>query len=85
MAKLIKSTGEIIPIEPDGKKFSLKRLQELVGGYVEFVPIGRGYYVICDEEGKLKDYPYNHVATVMFSRFYDPFVGDILVCKRNEF
>lgn len=85
MATYIKSSGVACEVKPDnGNKFSLARLQELVGGYIEAVPVGKGHYVICDEEGKLKNKPLNIPATVMFGRDFDPFVGDVLVCKKTE-
>lgn len=33
---------------------SLESMQSLVHGYIETHPIGRGLYLVCDEEGKLK-------------------------------
>ena len=83
MAILIKSYGETCEVKPDGKKFSLRKLQELVGGDIEIVPYG-SEMVVCDEEGKLKGRPLNHVATRRYGRFLDPFVGDVLIVKRNE-
>ena len=86
MATLVNVSGVACDVAPDnGKKFSLERLQELVGGYIEVVPVGHGEYVICDEEGKLKGKPINMAATMMFKRAYDCFVGDIVICKRKEF
>lgn len=38
---------------------SLKSFQELVGGYVEFVNAGDGDAIFVDEDGLLKDLPYN--------------------------
>lgn len=84
MAKLFKSTGEVIDVSPDkGKTFSLERLQELVGGYIEILPY-RGWLFVCDEEGKLKGKPLNVKATEEARRWFDPYVGDVLVCKRSE-
>lgn len=84
MAKLYKSTGEVLEVSPDkGKTFSLARLQELVGGYIEILPFGNWLFV-CDEEGKLKGKPLNANATEEARRWFDPFVGDVLYCKRTE-
>ena len=55
MATIIKTDGTKQNIEPkDGKTFSLKELQEAVGGYIELVPLNDGKLLVCDEEGKLK-------------------------------
>ena len=84
MATLIKANGVAENINPDGKKFKLETLQGLVGGYIEVVPIGHGECAVCDEEGKLKGKPLNIPATMMCNRAYDPFVGDIVICKLKE-
>lgn len=42
--------------EIDGE---LETMQKLVGGYIQMVPMGNGVDLVCDEEGKLKDYPLN--------------------------
>ncbi len=38
---------------------TLKALQEAVGGYIETVTLDNGVVLICNEEGKLRDMPYN--------------------------
>jgi hypothetical protein len=38
---------------------SLENLQEAVGGYIETVTLDNGVVLICNEEGKLRDMPYN--------------------------
>lgn len=66
---------------------TLENLQKTVGGYIETVTLVPeidcvpGVVVICDEEGLLKQKPYNcQYAGV-------DFVGDIIVigCKGEEF
>ena len=37
---------------------SLKNLQNIVGGYIEAVGFG-DMIILCDEEGRLKNKPYN--------------------------
>lgn len=51
----------------------LKNLQTYVGGYIETVTIGSDWCIICDEEGRLKNKPYNcevcgidFVGTIVF-------------------
>lgn len=48
---LVKHTGEVEFRAPaNGKNYGLKEMQELVGGYIQVVPLPKGY-VVCDEEG----------------------------------
>ena len=55
---------------------NLEALQKAVGGYIECITRGE-FVVICDEEGRLKDKPYN--CTVFG---YD-LVGDIVIVGRG--
>ena len=67
----------------------LETLQKTVGGYIETVTwpaLMRAedeFVVICDEEGLLKDEPYNCTVHVSDQRWVDrglvPFVGTIIV------
>jgi len=36
---------------------TLKAMQDLVGGFIEMVPLDGGIELVCDEEGKLKGKP----------------------------
>ena len=47
----------------------LKKLQDLVGGYIEVVDLGRRRVLIINEEGKLKHLPENRVATGIMYRY----------------
>lgn len=64
---------------------TLENLQRTVGGYIECVtdPDGK-FVIICDEEGRLKDKPYN--CTVNFGQHRHPvsFVGDIVAVGMGE-
>lgn len=55
----ITGTVELIDIEND-----LHALQEAVGGYIETVTL-RGGVMIVDEEGLLKEYPHNDLASLI--------------------
>ena len=51
MKALIKKPGKPFQrIDIDGE---LKTLQELVGGYIEFVPVRKDTVCVCNEEGRL--------------------------------
>ena len=50
----------------------LELLQQIVGGYIETVTLADDLVIICDEEGRLKEKPYNcNIAGI-------DFVGTIL-------
>lgn len=55
---------------------SLEALQKAVGGYIEMITRSE-FVVICDEEGRLKDKPYN--CTI----FGHDLVGDIVIVGRD--
>ena len=66
---------------------SLEALQKLVGGYIEtvtFADYDRDIQicVICDEEGRLKDKPWN--CFVEFGEMRCGFAGDIAVVGLGE-
>jgi hypothetical protein len=57
---------------------TLENLQKHVGGYIETVTLTPKVVVICDEEGRIKDKPFN---CTLFPGLYiqQSFVGDIVV------
>lgn len=85
MAQWIKSTGEILNVNPDnGKSFTLKELKKYVGGYVEVIyTYERPRQIMCvDGEGKPKKKPFNQEASKLFG--FDEIVGDVLICSEKE-
>lgn len=90
MAKLIKSSGLKKIVRPEnGSTFTLKELQEYVGGYIELVFLDDGKIFVVDEEGKLKGKEVNIEATI-YARMKkagfgnDFIVGDVLLCNKKE-
>ena len=68
---------------------SLEQLNEIVGGYIEIVPIKyQGYVgIVCNENGKMLGLPINHTATGMFGSQLCPFdylVGKVIVFTEGE-
>lgn len=89
MAKLVKTSGEILEVQPLNKKsFTLSELQSYVGGYIEMVNLPNGECMICNEEGLLLNLPYNEIATDLVARLYDTqtqdFAGDVLFINQSE-
>ena len=65
---------------------TLKALQETVGGYIETVTLNNGVVLIVNEEGRLRDMPYNFtlrrmrgVVTVQNAIF-----GTVIACGADE-
>lgn len=75
ISALIKRPGEI-PRHVNLSN-SLEALQKSVDGYIETVTIARDLVVLCDEEGRLKEKPYN--CTICGCDF----VGDIVIVGRS--
>lgn len=88
MVTLLKATGERSDVSPArGAKLSLREMQALVGGYIEILRLADGRLLVCNEEGKLRGLPLNDVATELFQvdrAWYDPIVGDVLLCTAAE-
>jgi hypothetical protein len=70
-----------------GKVFSLGQLQQAVGGYIERVPphslslVPEGYSVLVDEEGMMKELPFNSVASLFVGT---PVSGDVVIISNLE-
>lgn len=78
------ASGSAYGVEPaDGKKFTLKEMQDHVGGYIERVSLGGNDEMWVNEEGLLKGLPLNQKATALVRLrapgFPGLIVGDVLV------
>ena len=62
---IIRATGEI---ELISLPITLEELQRHVGGYIEYCPMPRGSKIdfIVNEEGRIRDFPYNTVASEIY-------------------
>ena len=78
MRVLIKEPGKpwVVALIPN----TLEALQQAVGGYIETYTIDpeRGLVIICDEEGRLSDKPFNLRIDGI------DFVGTLLLCAVDE-
>ena len=90
MARLIKVDGNVTNVQPDnGGEFTNERLRELVGGWLEIIPLGtvdRDFgprYLVMDEEGKLKGKGWNRLASALTCGRHR-IVGDVLLCTKEE-
>lgn len=90
MAQIIKTDGQIVPVEPkNGTDFQLDELQQIVGGYVQLFPLANeaGEVMVMNEDGKIEELPTNPKATELAAKRLfqgDYIVGDVLVCKTEQ-
>jgi hypothetical protein len=78
MAKLYKTSGEVVQ---DVDISSLKKMQELVGGYIEIVVGNEDRILIVNEEGLLNGLPHNENASLVYGY---PLVGNVIQCTIEE-
>ena len=83
MARILRANGAVEETAPkNGRDFSLEELKNIVGGYIEIVPLESGEIMIVNEEGKLYHLPVNMQATHLYG--YEIIVGDVLVCDKGQ-
>lgn len=90
MAKLVTVGGKISDVNPKYKKaFTLKELQEYVGGYIQMLRLPSGETLICNENGMALELEVNKLATFLVQRGYDGvktqnFLGNVLFVEDCE-
>lgn len=90
MAKWIKADGSVKDVTPKqkGGRFTLEELKNFVGGWIECINISPTQVMVINEEGKLKNLPFNLTATEIFRLAFQPtddfIVGDALLCELNK-
>ena len=81
----IKADGDIIKdydLTQGSEENNLAKMQEAVGGYIEYAPTNfKNTKVIANEEGLLHDLPQNHIASILCERVI---VGNVLVQTSNK-
>jgi len=87
MAKLILPSGDTQDVQPaKGKKFTLKELQDLVGGYIRVWPFKHATHILLvDDDGGPKNLPPNSVASMMVqNQLNQKVVGNALWLAKDE-
>ena len=87
-AQVLMIDGIVLKAEPkNGANFSLEEAQQIVGGYVEVLPLSKSQIMILNEEGKLLGLGFNHNATLAarMAGYDEVIVGDVLVCNTEMF
>ena len=61
---------------------TLENLQKTVGGYIETVTLDNGVVLICNEEGKIRDMPYNFTLRRIHGiiPIHNPIFGTVIAC-----
>ena len=59
----------------------LKQRQQLVDGYIEYVPLKNGDSLIVNEEGRLRDLPLNQIASNLAGKII---TGDVILISKVE-
>jgi hypothetical protein len=80
-----KSNGKIEDKSFSKKNITLKEMQEVVGGYIEFLYLKDNLVMVVNEEGKMVGLPFNARATQLIkeNNINDIIVGDVLVINKN--
>lgn len=84
MALVIQTNGATQEVQPQRKHFTLQELQGLVGGYIEFIHLTDGRWLVVDEDGKPKRLPMNIHATAMAGLPGDSIVGTVVVLSAAD-
>ena len=58
----------------------LEKMQSLVGGNIQYLPMGDAAAIICNEEGKIKGLPLNRALYDSNGRLFDIVAGDFFIC-----
>lgn len=81
----------VVIIEPGKPSYlktipnTLEAFQDIVGGYIEVVPLFGNVRMIVNEEGKLLSLPKNKAATELYQKTSDYIAGTaIIVATRGE-
>lgn len=80
MKGIVITTDNELEIKDFGEPLH-KTLGEAVGGYIEVVRLAGPYRMIVDEEGLLKDYEVNPMASYLYNGNY--IVGNAVIMKEG--
>lgn len=78
---ILLTENEMQYIAPKNKTFTLKELQEMVGGFIEFAPTtSENLCVIVNEEGVIRKLYKNKIAKMFLGETY---YGDVVICPKE--
>lgn len=71
--------GALPEVETLPSNDTLKRMQAIVGGYVDCLAIGAGFDLWCNDEGLLRELPVNNALGPQM-----PIRGDFLIARHDD-
>jgi len=80
MAKILFTNGKIKDL--DYMALTLDLMHNIVGGYIEMIPLPEDEFIICNEDGTRLGLPINKKASDLYKK--DIIVGDVIIAKKNE-
>ena len=83
--RIIRVSGKEELVSPaNTESFTLRELQDIVGGFIEFIQFP-DYVMIINEEGKVDNLQENVKATQMYQEKVPNgvIVGDVVVCDKS--
>lgn len=82
---IYQTDGNVIEKTFSKKNITLKDMQNIVKGYIEFLYLKDDLIMVINEEGKLNSLPVNVKATRLVQErgINDLIVGDVLVVNKN--
>lgn len=83
--KIYRSNGKIEDKSFSKKNITLKEMQEVVNGYIEFLYLKDNLVMVVNEDGKIIGLPFNAKATQLIkeNNINDVIVGDVLVINQK--
>ena len=89
MAILIHTSGIVEKIKPlNGNDFTVEEIQKHIQGYFQVAArfqkdeVSEEFFVLCDEEGLIKELPFNSLGSEIALKHL---VGPVLICNNIEF
>ncbi len=82
---IYKSNGKIEKKSFSKKNVTLKEMQDVVGGYIEFIYLKNDLIMVVNEDGKINGLPFNANATLLVqeNNIDDYIAGDVLVVNKD--
>ena len=73
------------------ESITLQDMQELVGGYIETVPLNESQYMVVNEDGRSLNLPINEMANAVlvqnnphFAKF-NTIIGNVFIIEMKDF
>ena len=85
MAKWIRLTDQgwkVENVQPkNGTDFQWIELRDFVEGYIEIVELSPSEFLIANEEGAIRNFEYNPIASSLLG---EHIFGNVVICKKSQ-